>query len=189
MFSITPERLDAIDMLRAARKLFAAVNNSEVLGIANINESVIATPAVTMDNGFRRDPTANNGLQSCLFAVRDDLRIDLAITLQDTKNNRLATRSATALTTHTTSTKVRLANFYFTDRERRRTFAIFGNAAAELEKDQGHALARQTRELSRVGGSEIERKVTQQLAKFLGGNSGTAVERIWSFHVSSLALP
>ncbi len=37
MFSITPEALDAVDMMRATHELVAPVIDSEVLGIADIN--------------------------------------------------------------------------------------------------------------------------------------------------------
>jgi hypothetical protein len=36
--------------------------DSEVLGIADIDETVIAAPAVTVDDGVCLDATANNGL-------------------------------------------------------------------------------------------------------------------------------
>lgn len=188
MFSITPKRFDAVDVLRASGKFIATMTDSEMLAVSDINESVIPTPAIAMDDRRGRDTTANNGLQRRLFAVRDDLCIDLAIALQDAEDDGLATRSATALTAHATRPEVRLVNFDFTGGERRRSLALLGKATADFEKDHGYALARQTRQVSDIGGSKIQRKEAQKLTEFLGGNSGTAVERVWSFHLSSLAL-
>ncbi len=189
MFGITPERLNAVDMLCASGKFIRAMTDSEVLAVTDINESVIPAPAVTMDNRLWRDPTANNGLQSSFLAVRNDLGINLAIALQQSEDDSLTARSATAFASHATSTKVRFVNFDFAARQRRIALRFFTDTTADFEKDHCHTLARQTRELGDIRGGKIKRKVAQQLAKFLGGNSGTAVERVWSFHVSSLALP
>ena len=61
-FSITPEALNAINVTVAAHELILPVVNSVVFTVADINESVVAAPAVRVNDGLDRDATANNGL-------------------------------------------------------------------------------------------------------------------------------
>ena len=62
MFSITPEALDAVDMTGAAHELILPVVDSVVLTVADIDESVVATPAVRVDDDLRGDAPTDNGL-------------------------------------------------------------------------------------------------------------------------------
>lgn len=118
MFSKAPEALNAIDMVRASGKLVLPMINSVMLRVANINKSVVAAPAVTMDNRLRSNATANNGLQCGFRAVRHNLRIDFAVALQESEDTSLATSSTTALATNAPSAEVALINFDF-PKERR----------------------------------------------------------------------
>jgi hypothetical protein len=59
--------------------------------------------------------------------------------------------------------------------------------ALGFEKDHADALARQTAQVADISGGQTEREEVRELTKSLGGNSGTPIERIRSFHVSSLA--
>ena len=53
MFGKTPKALDAVDVMRAAGELILAVIDSVVLRVADVNDSVVAAPAVTMGDRFR----------------------------------------------------------------------------------------------------------------------------------------
>ena len=65
---------------------------SLVLRITNVNQPVVTTPAVRVDSRLEGDPTANDGLQRGFRAVRDDLRIDLAIALEESEDRSLTPR-------------------------------------------------------------------------------------------------
>src|SRR6201989_3433812 len=117
IFSVTPEALDAIDMMCASHELALPVVDSEVLGVSDINQPVVAAPAIRIYDRFGRDTTANNGLQSGFLAVRHDLRVDLAISLQESEDDGLTRRAATALAAYYASTKVRFIHFGFARRE------------------------------------------------------------------------
>ena len=47
---IAPEALNAVDMVRATRELIRPMLDSEVLGIADIDEAVLAAPPVRVDD-------------------------------------------------------------------------------------------------------------------------------------------
>ena len=103
MFSITPEALDAVDVCRAAHELAVPVVDPKVLRIAHVNQSVVAAPAVRVDDRFGSHTTATNGLKRGFLAVWDDLRVDAPVTLEEAEDDGLATGSATSLATHSTS--------------------------------------------------------------------------------------
>jgi hypothetical protein len=63
-------------------------------------------------------------------------------------------------------------------RERRLALAFLGDATPDSEKDRGDALARQSGQLRDIGGRQVEREEAEELAEFLSGNSGTALERV-----------
>ncbi len=54
-FGIAPEALNAVDVTVATHELILPVVNSVVLGIADINESVVPAPAVRVDDYLRGD--------------------------------------------------------------------------------------------------------------------------------------
>jgi hypothetical protein len=62
MFSITPEALDAVDVMRAADELAPPVVDSEVLRLAHVNQAVVAAPSVRVNDRFGSDAAADNGL-------------------------------------------------------------------------------------------------------------------------------
>ena len=89
MFSKAPEALDTVDVVRATGELILSMVDSVMLRVADINQSVIAPPAVRVDDCLRANATANNSLQSGFRAVRHDLCIDFAAPLQETEDGSL----------------------------------------------------------------------------------------------------
>lgn len=108
-----PEAFDAINISRASDELIRAMIDSEVFRVSDINQAVIAAPAIRVDHSFSRHSTANNGLQRGLFAVRHNLRIDAAVTFEDAEDNGFARSPAPALASDAMSTKVAFINFDF----------------------------------------------------------------------------
>src|SRR5207248_2517067 len=119
-------------------------------------------------------------------AVRHDLRIDLAIALQQPEDRSLAAGSASALASHASSAEVAFINFNFAG-ERRSTLSFFSNTLSDFEKDHRDGFTSDASQLRHISGREIHRKVAQKLAKFTLGNSGTRIIAVSSFHSSSLA--
>ena len=187
MLGKTPEALNAVDVVRAARELILSVIDSVMLRVTDIDQTIVTTPAITMDDCLKSNAPANNGLQRGFRAVRRNLRVDFAVTLQETEDGRLARGSATAFTSNTARAEVTFINFDLAGKWRR-TLTFFSNALTNLEKDQGDGFTSDTSQLCDIGGREIHRKVAQKLAEFLFGNSGTRIIAVSSFHSSSLAL-
>jgi len=111
MFGEAPEALDAVDVMRATGKLILSMIDSITLRVTDIDESVIAAPAVRMNNCLRSNTIANNSLQSGFRADRHDLRIDFVVALQQPEDRSLARSTATTLATDATSTEVAFIDF------------------------------------------------------------------------------
>ena len=75
-FCNAPEALDAVDVDALADEFIVAVIDAEV-AVAEIDEALIARPAIGVDNGARVELAADNALQRAPGAVRDDLGVDL----------------------------------------------------------------------------------------------------------------
>ena len=75
---------------------------------------------------------ADNALQRGFGAVRYDLGVDLALTLQEAKYNRLAISPTTALATNPMPTEVRFIDFYRA-LQWRFQFARISNACPNLQ--------------------------------------------------------
>ena len=68
-FGQAPEALDAVDMDGALGELVPGMIDAEV-AIAEIDQAVVATPAIGVDDGARVHPAADNTLERGLRAVR-----------------------------------------------------------------------------------------------------------------------
>ena len=62
MFGITPKALDSVDVVRSKSELIVAVIDPEVLVETQIDQAVVATPAVRVDDRSQARFAANNGL-------------------------------------------------------------------------------------------------------------------------------
>ena len=78
--SLAPEILNAVDVVCLVCKQFGMVD-TKVLEVRYV-QNIIFSPAVRIDGAVRNGFTLNNGQQGCLGSIRNDLRIDLASTLQ-----------------------------------------------------------------------------------------------------------
>ena len=60
--SKAPEAFNAINMCRASDELIRAMIDSEVFRVSDINQAIVAAPAVRVDDSLSSHATANNGL-------------------------------------------------------------------------------------------------------------------------------
>ncbi len=162
-------------MMCSARELVTSMIDSVMLRVADIDQPIIAAPAVRVDGNVRRDATTNYRLKCALLAVGDDLRVHAPITLEDAEDDGLARRPAPAFAAHAASAEVTLVNLNFARGEGRGALTFFSDTAPHLEKDRGHRLPAQAGQFSRRRGGEIEREVTYELTEFALAYSGTSV--------------
>jgi hypothetical protein len=71
-----------------------------------------------------------------LSTVRDDLCVDLRVTLEKTEDDGLPSCTTSTLAPDAMRAEVRFINFDFTIIERRLAFAFFSNALTDFAKDR-----------------------------------------------------
>ena len=93
MFGMAPKRLDAVDVSAALDEFVAAVIDPKGLVQTQINQPVAASPAVGVDDAVGSHFAPNNGLQRGLGGIGNDLGIDTAALLEQSKDDGFATRA------------------------------------------------------------------------------------------------
>ena len=82
----TPEAFDAVDLDSSFAELIVGMIDAEV-AIAEIDQTVVAAPAIGVDDGAEIHPAADDALEGWPRAARDDLGVDLALTLEDAEDD------------------------------------------------------------------------------------------------------
>lgn len=173
-FGETPKALYSVYVVRAVSKLIPAVIDAKMLRITDIDQPVVPTPFVRVDDRIGVYSAPYNGLKGAFLAVRDDLRVNAPVPLEDPEDYRLARSSASALAPDTACPEIALVDFDHAT-ERRSPFAFFRYPVSDFAKQQGHRQTTQTGQLGRLARRQIECKITHDLTHFSFINFGTPV--------------
>jgi hypothetical protein len=174
-FGEAPETLDPIDVSPPSGELVVFMVDPEMLLEPDIDQAVVPAPKVRMDNGVETDFAPYNGLQGAFLAVRDDLCIDPSVPFEDAEDDCFATGTATPFPADPAAAEIRLVNFYLSALKGGMPLAFLHQTEAYFLKDQIDAFPSNTRQLACFAGRQIHGKISQNLAKFPLGNSGTAI--------------
>ena len=181
-----PEALDAVDMGFTSNELILPVIDAQVLAVADVNQAIVAPPAIGIDDAVQGDPTADNALQRSLSAVRDDFRIDAAVAFENAEDGRFAKGPASSLALDAAGAEVRFIHLDRT-RERRLGLAIFSDTFTDASQITINGIAVQSRQGSDLCGVQIECKQPDNLPKLVLRNSCTNCIPVFHCHDSSLA--
>ena len=114
-FRVAPKAFYAIDMAALIGKLIVSVVDPEMLLVPDINQAVIATPSIGMDDAFDADSTSDNRLKRGAATIRHDLGINLALALENAKDNGFTARATTSESFGTARSEVAFVNFDFSE--------------------------------------------------------------------------
>ena len=134
VLGIAPERLNAIDVVGASSEFMVAVIDPKVLLQTEIDQAVIARPAIGVNDAVGIDLAADDGLQRGLASIRHDLGIDVIASFEQAKDDGFAASAAPALAANAASTEVGLIGFKLAV-ERRLGGAIMGQTSADVLVD------------------------------------------------------
>ena len=110
-FGIAPEAFNSVNMTFTKDEFIVSVVDSKMLFITKVNEPIITSPSIRMDDAFKINSTSDDRLQCGSSAIRHDLGIDFAVSFEDAKNNSF-TKSATAsFALNSTSAEETFINF------------------------------------------------------------------------------
>ena len=130
-FCMPPDAFNTVDVVAAFGKFIFAMINTKVLAVTNIDQTVIATPAVRVDDAFQFYLSAYNRLQGGFRAIWNDFSINVTVPLKDAKDNRFAVCATASFAFDATRTKERFVNFNLS-REGRLSLTIFDQALPDF---------------------------------------------------------
>ena len=162
-------------MVRSVGKLVIAMIHTEMFCETDIDQAVVATPFVRVDDNLETDFPAYNGLQRAFLAVWNDLGIDPSVPFENTKDDGLATGPAAAFSADPPSPKIRLVDLDLTSPDRCVSSTFFDEADTYFLKDRSDAFPSDLRQIGRLAGRQIHREIPQYLTKFLLRDSGTPI--------------
>ena len=164
-FRVAPKALYAIDMATLIGKFIVSVVDPEMLLVPDIHEAVIATPSIGMDDAFNADATSDNRLKRGTAAIRHDLGIDLALALEDAKNNGFTACATTSEPFDSTRPEVAFINFDFSENWGL-SLAVLSDSLAHSHEIPIHGISVQASHQGDLGGIQIKGKELQELPEF-----------------------
>jgi hypothetical protein len=185
-FCIAPEALDSIDVSFSIGELIGTVIDPQMLAKTDIDQSIIASPAIGMDHRIRFDMTANDRLQRGFGTIRHDFGVDLAMAFEQAEHDRFAISATAPLTANPACAEIRFIDFHGSQ-QRRLHFASLSDPATNLEEDCVDRADRDLRQGSRVGGREIHGETPDQLSEFGLADSRTFVIPVFNSHLKKLS--
>ena len=130
-FGIAPEALDPVDMTLAMNKFILSMVDAKMLFITKVNEPIISSPAIRMDDTFNAHSTSDNRLQRGSSAIGNDFGINFSVSPEDPKDDCFAKSSTATLAFDSTSAEVTFINFNLA-RKRRLLLTKLGNPFPDL---------------------------------------------------------
>ena len=93
-FGEAPKSFNPIEMGRTRNKLVLPMIHPKVFPISDVDEAIITSPAVGVDNALQGHFSTNNALKSVYPPIRNDLGIDFSVSFKKTENGSLSESSA-----------------------------------------------------------------------------------------------
>lgn len=103
---VTPEALNAVDVTLVANELVVIMMDPQMLLITDVNQAVITTPAVGMDDDLGLYFAPNHGQKRAFGAVGDNLGVDPALAFEDAEHEGLSRRAPASPAAHPARTEV-----------------------------------------------------------------------------------
>jgi hypothetical protein len=178
-FGKAPETLDAVHVTLAAGEFTLIVIDPQMPGISDIDQTVIAAPAIGMDDTVDAHMASNGPQKRAFAAVRHDLGINVPVAFEDAKDDGLAAGATAAFTANSTRSEVTFIDFHLAGK-RAGQLTLGGNVSSEFQVNVVDRTDTEANQLCRVTGGQIHRKVAQQTTKHRLADSCLAVISISS---------
>ena len=109
----TPEAFNAVDMDSPPldRENIVAVIDPVVFAVAKVDEAVVASPAIGVDDAAAVHLPSDNGLQRAFFGVGNNFGVHFPIALEDAKDDSLRPCATSTLPLDALRPEVRLIHF------------------------------------------------------------------------------
>ena len=181
-----PKGFDAVDVIFPVGELILTMADAEVFGIANVDEAVVADPAIGVNHGVEVDLSSDNPLESTLSGVRDDLSPDAVASLEDSEDDCFVARSSPSFTLDTLGSKIRFIELDGAA-DRRLSFADHRQAPTDLEEYVIHRTDADPCHSRRRTGRQILGKTAKKVPEFGLRYFRRSVVLVNSLHHRSIA--
>ena len=164
-FREPPEPFNSVDMGGTGNELVLPMIYPKVFPVSDVDEAIIAPPAVGVDDALQGHLSANDVLKGVLGAVGDDLGIDLSVSLEQAEDDGLPERSPAPFPLDPPGTEERLVDFDLSG-QGRLFFTVLGDPFPKGLQEPVHRIAVQPCQNSDLGGIQVEGKKPDQLPEF-----------------------
>ena len=114
MLCKAPKRLNSVDVLWTSNKLIISMIDPKVLINTNVNQAVIASPSIGVNDAVGVHFPSDDGLQRRFGSVWNNFRVNTDPSFEKTKNDSLSTSPSASFTSDSFGSKVGLTSFNFT---------------------------------------------------------------------------
>lgn len=122
-FGVVPEALNAIHVAAVAGELAAVVVHPHAPGVADVDQAIVPSPAVGMNDAVEAHPAPDRPQQRGFSAVRHDLGVNPSVAFEQSEDDRFAAGTASLFASDATRAEVTFIDLDFTG-ERRRLLTI-----------------------------------------------------------------
>lgn len=131
----SPEALDAVDVDAPSLDCenIVAMIDPMVFAVAKVNEAVVASPSIGVNDAAEVHPPSDNALQCSFFGIRDNFGVHAPVALEDAKDDGFTSRAASPFTLDALWPKVRFIHFNDTT-EPRFVRALYRNPFADCHE-------------------------------------------------------
>jgi hypothetical protein len=129
--------------------------DAEMLFIPQVNESIVSSPAIGMDDTLNAHSPSDNPLQRGSSTIGNDFRINFSVPPEDPKNDSFADCSPATLAFDPTSAEVTFIDFNLA-RKRGLLFTEMGNPFSDLCEISVNCVPVQTGYFGNLGGIQIQ---------------------------------
>lgn len=186
VFGEAPEGLDAVDVVFLFGELVVTMSYAEMFGVTDVNESVVADPAVCVDDRVEADLSSYYILESTFTSIRDDLCPYFITSFKDAKDDRLPTSTSASLAFDPMWSEVRFVELDGAA-DGRLGIADSGQPLPDLDEDVVDRTNAHARHSSRRTRRQVFSETAQDVPEFGFRNFRRSVVLVNPFHHRSIA--
>jgi hypothetical protein len=106
-----PKGFDTINMICTIYKFIYPMFNPIVLFITHINEAIVPSPIIGMNDTIRVYFASNNALKCLCGTIRNDFCVHFSTSLENSENRSLSTSATTPFSFYPSGSEVRFIDF------------------------------------------------------------------------------
>jgi len=151
---IIPEAFNSVDMAFAMDEFILSMVETEGFFTSQIDESILPSPAIRMDDTFKSHTSSNNRVQRGSSAIRDNFCIHLPVAFEEAKDNSFSKGSTTSFAFYPPGAEEAYVNINLY-RKRRLSFAELSNSLPNFIEVTVNRVSVKAGNLSNLGGVQV----------------------------------